>query len=87
MPNTPIARDALILVGDGEKALFLRNRGSLGHLKLEVEHVLEQDNPATHEQGSDRPGRTNSRMTTRRSAMAETDWRSFSRRRSDKMRS
>jgi protein required for attachment to host cells len=74
MAKTRIAHDALILVGDGEKALFLRNRGSPLQVNLVVERVLEQDNPATREQGSDQPGRTNSRMITRRSAMEETDW-------------
>jgi protein required for attachment to host cells len=69
-----IAHDALILVGDGEKAIFLRNQGNPPNVKLAVEHVLEQENPATRDQGSDRPGRTTARVATRRSAMGETDW-------------
>lgn len=74
MPDIPMAHDALILVGDGEKALFLRNRGSPLHPQLTVERVLEQNNPPTREQGSDQPGRTNSRTVRRRSAFEETDW-------------
>jgi len=73
-PDMPIAHDALVLVGDGEKALFLRNQGTPMHVKLIVERVFGHDNPSTHEQGTDRPGRTHSRMTVRRSAMEETDW-------------
>ena len=74
MADIRMAHDALILVGDGEKALLLRNHGSPMHPQLALERVLEQDNPATREQGTDRPGRTNSRVATRRSALEETDW-------------
>src|SRR5713101_1903162 len=52
-----IPHDSLILVGDGQKALFLRNRGSAQHVDLVVERILERDNPPTREQGTDRPGR------------------------------
>ncbi len=53
-----IPRNSLILVGDGQKALFLRNRGSAQRIDLVVERILEQENPATREQGTDRPGRS-----------------------------
>ena len=69
-----IPHQALVVVGDGEKALFLRNAGSPRELKLEVENVLAHDNPATHEQGTDKPGRTTASAGTARSAMEETDW-------------
>src|SRR5205814_7909050 len=36
--------------------------------------VFSQDNPATHEQGTDKPGRTSASGGTARSAMEETDW-------------
>ena len=65
---------ALVLIGDGEKALFLRNAGNSQELKLEVEHVFAHDNPATHEQGTDKPGRTAASAGTARSAMEQTDW-------------
>jgi protein required for attachment to host cells len=74
MTEVHIPHEALILIADGERALFLRNEGSPQNVKLAVERVLEQDNPATREQGTDRPGRTNSRMATRRSAIDEIDW-------------
>ena len=53
-----ISHNALVLIGDGQKALFLRNKGTAQQVKLEVEQILEQDNPATREQGTDRPGRS-----------------------------
>jgi len=69
-----IASEALVVVGDGEKALFLRNKGEPEDIRLEVENILGHDNPATHEQGTDKPGRAFSSAGTARSAMEETDW-------------
>eukprot|EP01037_Dinobryon_pediforme_P009501 gene9503-9581_t len=63
-----------ILVGDGRKALFLRNIGTAEQLELTVERVLESENAPTSEQGSDRPGRSFSSMGYGRSAYEETDW-------------
>jgi protein required for attachment to host cells len=50
-----IPSGALVLIGDGRKALFLRNKGTPLHAELVTERVLEQRNPPTHEQGTDRP--------------------------------
>jgi protein required for attachment to host cells len=69
-----IPQDTLVLVGDGRKALFLRNRGGAGHPELFAEHTMEQDNPPTREQGTDRPGRYAGSAGGGRSAMEETDW-------------
>ncbi len=70
-----IPRDALVFVGDGRKALFLRNIGDAQAPNLAAEVVLTDDNPATHEQGADRPGRTFKRAhTNRRASMEPTDW-------------
>jgi protein required for attachment to host cells len=74
MADVDIPNEALILVGDGEKALFLRNKGSREDLRLKVENILWHDNPATHEQGTDEPGRAFASVGTARSAMDETDW-------------
>lgn len=74
MHEINIPNQALVVIGDGEKALFLRNKGGPQTLKLEVENILGHDNPATHEQGTDRPGRTHASVGTARSAMEETDW-------------
>jgi protein required for attachment to host cells len=69
-----IPHNAYVLVGDGEKALFLRNEGDEMFPNLEVDRLLSQDNPPTHDQGSDRPGRTADSNSGRRSALEETDW-------------
>ncbi|WP_315831001.1 host attachment family protein [Bradyrhizobium prioriisuperbiae] len=69
-----VPHNALVLVGDGQKALFLRNKGNAHQVQLAVERILEQDNPATREQGTDRPGRSNASVGAARSAMEEVDW-------------
>ncbi|MBA3252840.1 MAG: host attachment family protein [Pseudomonadota bacterium] len=74
MNEFKIPNEALVVVGDGEKALLLRNKGGPQDIKLEVENVLGHDNPATHEQGTDKPGRAFASAGTARSAMEETDW-------------
>jgi len=73
-PTPTISHNALVLIGDGQKALFLRNKGTAQQVRLEVEQILEQDNPATREQGTDRPGRSVSSVGTARSAVEEVDW-------------
>ena len=74
MSGVMIDHDAWVMVGDGQKALFFRNEGDATYPNLEIVQVLEQDNPSTREQGSDRPGRTHSSVGTARSAMQETNW-------------
>ncbi len=69
-----IPNDTLVLVGDGRRVLFLRNRGGAGHPNLFTEQVMEQDNPPTREQGTDRPGRYAGPDGASRSALEETDW-------------
>lgn len=77
-PRPHVPHNSLVLVGDGQKALFLRNKGHAYHVHLVVEQVLEHDNPPTREQGTDRPGsnagRSNGSLGTARSALEETDW-------------
>lgn len=63
-----------VIVADGEKALFLRNQGDARFPNLEVVQEMEQENPPTREQGSDRPGRYNDGPTVHRSAVQDTDW-------------
>jgi len=74
MVELQIPAGALILVGDGRKALFLRNQGAPTHVELAVERVFKQDDPPTREQGTDRPGRYRGCDGTSRSAFEETDW-------------
>jgi len=66
---------AVVFVGDGRKALFLRNDGDEKFPNFVIEKVFQDENPATHEQGSDAPGRGFARAGgERRSAMEQTDW-------------
>jgi protein required for attachment to host cells len=75
MDRFPIPHDALVFVGDGRKALFLRNAGDATLLNLAVERVFTDEDPPTHEQGTDRPGRAFARAGTHiRSAVQTTDW-------------
>ncbi|MBX5461994.1 MAG: host attachment protein [Steroidobacteraceae bacterium] len=76
MQKPAIPHDALVLVGDGSRAVFFRNNGSLQRPELVVERtLLLAENPPTHEQGTDRPGRrAESHVGTLRSAREETDW-------------
>jgi protein required for attachment to host cells len=74
MEHLHIPTGALVLVGDGRKALFLRNNGTPAHVQLVTERVLEQDNPRTRQQGTDRPGRYLGPDGAGRSAMEEVDW-------------
>ncbi len=75
MTKLKIPHDALIFVGDGRKALFLRNAGDEKFPNLKTEQVFVDDNPSTHEQGSDKPGRAFKRANTNlRSGVETTDW-------------
>ena len=69
-----IPHDAIVFVGDGRKALFLRNAGDEQYLNLKPERVFLDHNPPTHQQGTDRPGRTFSSVGPGRSAVESTDW-------------
>lgn len=71
-----IPHDAIVFVGDGRKALFLRNAGDEKFPNFKTEQVFVDQNPATHDQGSDRPGRlfAGPNAPDRRSAVEPTDW-------------
>jgi protein required for attachment to host cells len=74
MHKASIPHDALVFVGDGTRAIFFRNRGSIQKPDLVTEAVLRQPDPPTHEQGTDRPGRVYQRFGAARSAVDNTDW-------------
>jgi protein required for attachment to host cells len=75
MSRVSIPHDALVFVGDGRKALFLRNAGDETLPNLTTERVFTDENPSTHEQGTDRPGRAFKRAGTNlRSSVETTDW-------------
>lgn len=65
---------AWVVVCDGSKALILENAGDALHPDLRTRQVLEQENPSTAEQGTDRPGRSHSSVGPGRSAVNQTDW-------------
>lgn len=70
-----IPHDAFVLVGDGRKALFLRNEGDEKFPNLKTERLFEDENPPTHEQGSERPGRVSKALHSgQRSAVEPVDW-------------
>jgi protein required for attachment to host cells len=73
MEKIKIPHNAFVFVGDGRKALFLRNDGDEKFPNLRTERVFIGDNPATHEQGTDKPGRSFG-VGGRRSGMDQTDW-------------
>jgi protein required for attachment to host cells len=81
MQMARIPRNALVMVADGERAVFLRNVGSPLQPQLTVENVVEQDNPATRELGTDRPTRgadfsanSSNNVGAPRSNIEQTDW-------------
>jgi protein required for attachment to host cells len=76
MTKLKIPHNAFVFVGDGRKALFLRNEGDEKFPNLKTESVFEEnENPLTHEQGSERPGRLSKAIDSgRRSAVEPVDW-------------
>jgi protein required for attachment to host cells len=70
-----IPHDAFVFVGDGRKALFLRNDGDEKFPYLKTEKVFVDENPPSHEQGTERAGRVSkASLTGGRSAVEPTDW-------------
>ena len=70
-----IPHGGYVFVGDGRKALFLRNEGDEMFPNLRKQSVLLDDNPSTHEQGTERPGRVSKgSQSGHRSAVEPTDW-------------
>ena len=73
-PYIRLPHRAVVFVGDGCKALFLLNEGDGLKPRLKVQQAFEDENPQTHEQGSDKPGRALSGTEPNSSAMEQTDW-------------
>jgi protein required for attachment to host cells len=75
MTKVKLPQNSIVFVGDGRKALFLRNQGDEKFPNLRVERVFVDENPRTAEQGTDAPGRSFKRAKTNvRSGMEQTDW-------------
>lgn len=68
-----VPHDCLILIANGEKALFLRNEGDAKTPNLSVTRKKEQDNPPTRKQAANRRGRM-SDGNGHKSAVDDTDW-------------
>ena len=57
-----VAHDTMVLVADGRKLLFLRNKGDAAYPDLEVETAQEHPNPADRDQATDAAGRASSNV-------------------------
>jgi len=69
-----IPHNAHVLVIDGHKLLLFKNDGNVAAPKLNVAAHREQESAATHDQGSDKPGQTQSSVGGVRSGYEETDF-------------
>jgi protein required for attachment to host cells len=74
MTDMRIRSGTLVLTADGNRARLLRNKGTALHVELVPELEMEQENPPTREQGTDRPGRLGGGDGNSRSAIEQTDW-------------
>lgn len=74
MSGISIRNGEWVVVCDGAKALVLRNDGDAKFPNLKMIEVFEQKDAATHEQGTDAPGRAVNSVGGARSAVAQTDW-------------
>lgn len=63
-----------VVVCDGAKALVLENTGDTKFPNLKTVEHFEQKDLATHEIGTDAPGRTYSSVGHGRSSVEQTDW-------------
>lgn len=71
--KSAMAHDCLVLIANGEKALFLRNVGDAKAPHLVVVKKETQDNPPDREQSANRRGRMFD-GTGHKSAVDDTDW-------------
>lgn len=69
-----IPTGTLVAAMDGRKMLLMRNEGDATKPRLETILQEEDRNPKTSLQGTDRPGRSFSSASPRRSAYSDTDW-------------
>ncbi len=69
-----IPHGALVLVADGKKTLFLRNRGDSELLDLRTEAHGERDDPMDREIKTDAPGTQGQRWGDGRPTMDEVDF-------------
>lgn len=63
-----------VLIADGEKALYLVNKGDEQDIHLDLRRKEEQENPKAQDWAANRPGRFNDGPSVHRSAVDDTDW-------------
>lgn len=63
-----------VVVCDGAKALILENAGDAKFPNLRTREVFEHKALATHELGTDAPGRSHSSVGPGRASVGQTDW-------------
>jgi protein required for attachment to host cells len=73
MSGLLIRKGEWVVVCDGTKALVLENAGDIKFPNLKTIQVFEQRDLATHESGTDKPGRSFSSVGHGRSALEQTD--------------
>jgi protein required for attachment to host cells len=74
MPKVKIEQGDWVIVCDGQKALILENAGDEKFPNLQTRNVIEQDNPPTHVQGTDAPGRSHGGPGSNGGGIEQTDW-------------
>ena len=74
MSGLLIHKGEWVVVCDGAKALVLENAGDAKFPNLKTLEVFEQKSLATHEMGTDAPGRSHSSSGQSRSSVEQTDW-------------
>ena len=75
MSGLSIREGEWVVVCDGAKALVLQNAGDAKFPNLKTLEVFEHESPATHEQGTDKPGRMPAvGQGTGRASVGQTDW-------------
>jgi protein required for attachment to host cells len=69
-----VPQNAWVVVADGEKVLYLVNKGDEMDMNLVVRDKTEQENPAAQDWAANKPGRFNDGPSVQRSAVDDTDW-------------
>ena len=69
-----LKHNAVVMVADGRKMLFLRNEGDTVAPRLQVELAEDKVNPADRDQKTDAPGRAASGVGGRQDTMDEVDF-------------
>lgn len=69
-----VPQNAWVVIADGEKVLYLVNKGDDMDMNLVVRGKEEQDNPQAQDWAANRPGRFNDGPSVQRSSVDDTDW-------------